>query len=58
MAFVLSEYTYLNLDFCRPNKNTRKRAIEVFKLYLYNEYVSKEDKKKLEDFINNEPNKI
>ena len=55
LAFILSEYTYLNLDFCRLNKNTRKRAIEVFKLYLDNEYVLKEDKKKLEDFINNEP---
>ena len=35
------------------NKNTREKAIEVFKLYLNNEYVSKEDKKKIESFIEN-----
>ena len=58
IAFSQLEEWYLNKLFCRNNKNTRERAIEVFKLYLNNEYVSKEDKKNLEDFINNEQNKI
>ena len=58
IAFSQLEEWYLNKFFCRNNKNTRERAIEVFKLYLNNEYVSKEDKKKLEEFINNEQNKI
>ena len=56
IAFAQLENWYLNKDICRTNKITRKRAIEVFKFYLDNEFVSKEDKKKLEDFINNEPN--
>ena len=58
IAFSQLEEWYLNKLFCRNNKNTRERAIEVFKLYLNNEYVSKEDKKNLEDFMNNEQNKI
>ena len=56
IAFTKLENWYLNKDIWRTNKITRKRAIEVFKFYFDNEFVSKEDKTKLEDFINNEPN--
>ena len=36
---------------CRKNKFTKDKAIEIFHLYLNNGYVSKEDKNKIESFI-------
>ena len=45
IAFSEIEEWYLNNPTFSMNKNTREKAIEVFKLYLNNEYVSKEDKK-------------
>ena len=51
IAFSQVEQWYLNC-FCRNNKDSREKAIEVFKLYLDNEYVSNEDKNKIQKFIN------
>jgi glycosyltransferase involved in cell wall biosynthesis len=55
IAFSQVKYYYLDIKYCRKNKVTREKAISVFKLYLENEYVSDEDKKKLRDFIDNPP---
>ena len=52
IAFSQVERWYLN-TYCRTNKDYKERAIEVFKSYLNCEYISNEDKKKLQDFINN-----
>ena len=51
IAFSQVEQWYLNC-FCRNNKDSREKAIEVFKLFLDNEYVSNEDKNKIQKFIN------
>ena len=51
IAFSQIEDWYLNY-ICRNNKDSREKAIEVFKLYLNNEFVSNEDKKKIQNFIN------
>jgi len=55
IAFSQVKYYYLDIKYCRKNKVTREKAISIFKLYLENEYVSDEDKKKLRDFIDNPP---
>ena len=52
IAFSQLEAWYLNIH-CKNNKITRDRAIEVFKLFLDNEYVSENDKKKIQNFIDN-----
>ena len=52
IAFSRLEEIYLK-NFCRNNKETRNKAIKVFELFLENEYVSENDKKKIRDFINN-----
>ena len=49
--------TYYLYNHCRVNKDTRDKAIEVFKLYLNCEYISKKDKDKIQKFID-EGNKI
>ena len=54
IAFSQVETWYLK-NFCKRNKDTRKMAINIFKLYISNEYVSDINKKKLQDFINNPP---
>jgi len=46
-----SQLDRLYLQKCRKNKATIKKANEIFKLYKNNEYVSKEDKNKIESFI-------
>ena len=51
IAFHELETLYLNNE-CRNNKNITERAIEVCKLYLDNEFVSKEDKNKIKNVIN------
>ena len=45
------ETLYLHNE-CRYNKNITERAIEVCKLYLDNEFVSKKDKNKIKNVIN------
>ena len=52
IAFSQVETWYLNND-CRENKDSREKAIEVFKLYLNCEYISNKDKNKIQNFINN-----
>ena len=54
IAFSQVETWYLK-NFCKRNKDTREMAINIFKLYISNEYVSDINKKKLQDFINNPP---
>ena len=49
IAFHELETLYLHNE-CRNNKNITERAIEVCKLYLDNEFVSKEDKNKIKTF--------
>ena len=51
IAFSQLETWYLR-NYCRSNKDSREKAIEVFKLYLGCEYISNEDKKKIQNFIN------
>ena len=51
IAFSQVEEWYLN-NFCRNNRDSKEKAIEVFKLYLDNEFVSNDDKKKIQNFIN------
>jgi len=46
-----SQLDRLYLQKCRKNKATKEKANEIFKLYKNNEYVSKEDKNKIESFI-------
>ena len=47
----LTERYYFN-NLCKDDKENRERAIELFKLYLENKYISDDDKKKVQDFIN------
>ena len=56
IAFSQLEKWYLNTH-CRNNKISREKAIEVFKLYLASEYISNEDKRKIQNFIDT-PNNI
>ena len=46
-----SQLDRLYLQKCRKNNATKEKANEIFKLYKNNEYVSKEDKNKIESFI-------
>lgn len=57
IAYYELEHLLLDNE-CKNNKNVTQRAIEVCKLYLDNEYVSKEGKKKIERFINSNPSLI
>ena len=50
IAFSQLETWYLN-NHCRSNKDTREKALEVFKLYLGCELISDKDKKKIQKFI-------
>ena len=50
IAFSQLETWYLN-NHCRSNKDTREKAIEVFKLYLGCELISDKDKLKIQKFI-------
>ena len=52
IAFSQLEIWYLN-NFCRDIKDTREKAIEVFKLYLGSEFIKEEDKNKIKNFIDN-----
>ena len=52
IAFSQLEEWYLKI-YCRNNKYTRDKAIEVFKLFLENKYISENDKKKIRKFIDN-----
>ena len=52
IAFTELENWYLNNN-CRNNKDTREKAIEVFKLYLESEFIKEEDKDKIRKFIDN-----
>ena len=49
IAFSQLDEWYLQK--CRKNKVTKDKAIGILQLYLNNKYVSKEDKKKIEYFI-------
>ena len=51
IAFSQIENWYLNTH-CRTNKDNREKAKEVFKLYLNCEYLPEEDKRKIQNFIN------
>ena len=51
IAFSQLETWYLN-NYCRKNKYSREKAIEIFKLYLNCEYISNKDKNKIQKFIN------
>ena len=46
-----SQLDRLYMQKCSTNKATKDKAIEIFQLYKKNEYVSKEDKNKIESFI-------
>lgn len=52
IAFSQLDKWYLQQN-CTTNINIKNRALEIFKLFLANEYVTKEDKNKIIDFINN-----
>ena len=52
IAFSQLEEWYLKI-YCRNNEDTRDKAIEVFKLFLENKYISESDKNKIRKFINN-----
>ena len=54
IVFSQMKNWYLNI-FCRKNKDTREMAIRIFKKYIDNDYVLDEDKKILQDFIDNPP---
>ena len=54
IAFWQLESLYFNNE-CRNNKVITKRAIEVCKLFLDNEFVSEEGKNKIKNFINSNP---
>ena len=54
IAFWQLESLYFNNE-CRNNKAITKRAIEVCKLFLDNEFVSEEGKNKIKNFINSNP---
>jgi len=56
IAFSQLETWYLN-NHCRGNIYTKEKAIKVFKLFLNNKYISKNDKTKIQNFIDEE-NKI
>ena len=49
IAFSQLDKWYLQR--CRINKDTKDKAIEILQLYLNNKYISVEDKKKIEYFI-------
>ena len=53
IAFSQLEIWYLN-NHCRGNIYSRKKAIQVFKLYLNCQYISKNDKRKIKKFIDEE----
>ena len=57
IAFSQLEIWYLN-NHCRRNIYSREKAIEVFKLYLNCEYISKIDKRKIKQFIVEENSSI
>ena len=52
IAFSQLEDWYLNIH-CRNNEKNRDKAIEVFKLFLDSKYISEDDKKKIQNFIDN-----
>lgn len=58
IAFSQLDTWYLKQTICQNNTNTRDKAIRIFKLYLDNKFISKEDKIKIKNFIDNIKNKI
>ena len=57
IAFYELEHLILD-NKCRNNKNITQKATEICKLYLDNEYVSKEGKNKIQRFINSIPSNL
>jgi len=52
IAFSQLDHWYLQKKICRNNKITKDKALKVFNLYLKSVYIRKENKKKIQDFIN------
>ena len=52
IAFSQLERWYLNI-YCKDDKESREKAIEVFKLYLDCKYLTDEDKNKIRNYIEN-----